>query len=87
VELVSYSDDQYGNATTNRPFFQNVLAFAALWRGIPCFDNNNAPPVPNESPRPTPVGEAAAKCDDLFLVSAKTGKPIGLAYTNMDPPT
>jgi hypothetical protein len=83
VELVSYSDDQYANATTHHPYFQNVLAYAVIWRGIPCVEFSVPPDF---TPQPTPPNQPAAKCDDLFFVAAKTGKPIGLSYANEDPP-
>ena len=62
VELVSFSDDQYADADTKRPYYQNVLAYAVMWRGVPCVTFGAGSPPP--------------KCDDFFLVAATTGQRL-----------
>ncbi len=64
VELVSYSDDQYGDATTHRPFHQDVLAYVVLWHGVGCLTIG-----PPGAPTPDPN----MRCDDVLVVDAMSG--------------
>lgn len=76
VELVSYSDDQYvaNVASSSRPTYQSVLAYAVIWRGIPCLiaGPGGSQPDPN------------MKCDAFYFVDATTGERLP-AYEDKQP--
>jgi hypothetical protein len=68
VELVSYTDDQYGwVASSTRRTYQNVLAYIVLWRGARCF---------NLGPRGGPTPNPNIRCDDFYFVDATTGQRL-----------
>jgi hypothetical protein len=78
VELVSFSDDEYMVNGSNSPIYQNVLAYAVMWMGIPCTSVGG--PIGHQ-PSPNPN----QKCADFFLVDATTGQDLDLSYQFSEP--
>jgi hypothetical protein len=73
VELVSFSDDQYMVDGSNSPIYQHVLAYAVIWRAVPCTIIGG--PIGHQ-PTPNPN----QTCDDFFLVDATSGQALALSY-------
>jgi hypothetical protein len=74
VELVTFSDDQYMVEGSNKPIYQNVLAYVVMWRGAPCVDYG-----PPNQPTPSP-NQADKGCDDFYVVDATTGQELHITY-------
>ena len=70
VELVSYSDDQYAVivASSSRPIYQKVLAYAVIWDGVRCHTIGG--------PWPFTLPDPNQRCVNVLMVDAKTGEGL-----------
>ena len=75
VQLTLYSSSVYGEIQADgsvKPTYEDVLAWAVIYRGVPIHKIGGAPPIQTDLPTPSPA--ITPSCDFVFLVDATTGK-------------